>query len=77
MVAVAPMARSCGSGGARPWRAVCGLVAALLLACLALPVGATAGATQQVLIEDEHHLLELSRPEQLHALDQMQELGVD
>jgi hypothetical protein len=49
----------------------------LLLAGLAAPSGAGASAGQQVLIEDEHHLLEHSHAEQLRALDQMQDLGVD
>lgn len=49
---------------------------AFLPAGLILPA-AGASTTQQLLIEDEHHLLELSQAEQLRALDQMQDLGVD
>jgi hypothetical protein len=71
------MAWPCASAGARSWRAVGGLAIPLLLAGWLLAAGASASPTQQLLIEDEHHLLELSHAEQLRALDQMQALGVD
>lgn len=72
------MARPCAPGRWRPWRAAGGLaVGLLLLAGPALSGRASASVTQQVLIEDEHHLLELSRAEQARALDQIRDLGVD
>src|SRR4051812_24063754 len=71
------MAWPCASAGVRSWRAVGGLAIPLLLAGWLLAAGASASPTQQLLIEDEHHLLELSHAEQLRALDQMQALGVD
>jgi hypothetical protein len=38
---------------------------------------AAASANQQLLIEDEHHLLERSHAEQIRALDLIEELGAD
>jgi hypothetical protein len=52
-------------------------VAVLLALMLMAPAAAPASEGQQLLVEDEHHLLEASKAEQLRALDMMQELGVD
>jgi hypothetical protein len=48
-----------------------------ILLALASAEGASASANQQLLIEDEHHLLERSHAEQLRALDLIEELGAD
>ena len=53
------------------------LLLAVSVAVLVCPSRSAASATQQLLIEDEHHLLERSGGEQLRALDMMEELGVD
>ena len=50
---------------------------ALLLACAVLAPAAPASTTQELLIEDDHRLLEFSRPEQQEALDHFKRLGVD
>lgn len=60
-----------------PWLVVIGLAVCFSLAALAVPRGAAASATQQLLMEDEHRLLESSRAEQIRVLEQMQALGVD
>jgi hypothetical protein len=48
-----------------------------ILLALAPAEGASASANQQLLIEDEHHLLERSHAEQLRVLDLIEELGAD
>lgn len=63
--------------GEGPARAAIALWVGLLVAAATAPEQAAANANQQLLMEDDHHLLQRSRPEQLRALDQMQELGVD
>ncbi len=63
-----------GEGSARTAIA---LWVGLMLVATASPGQAGASATQQLLMEEDHHLLQRSRPEQIRALDQMQDLGVD
>jgi hypothetical protein len=53
------------------------LTLALLLVVALLATAAQAGVRQQLIIEDEHRLLELGRPAQLHALDEIGALGAD
>jgi hypothetical protein len=48
-----------------------------ILAAAVLAPAAPASTTQELLLEDDHRLLELSRPEQQEALDHFQRLGVD
>ena len=54
------------------------LVPALAILAIAITApAARASSTQELLIEDDHRLLELSRGEQQEALDHFQRLGVD
>ena len=72
------MFSSCEKLGTRnPALVAIALAAGLLLVGLVGPRGATAGQNMQLLMEDEHHLLEGTRGEQLRLLDQMKALGVD
>jgi hypothetical protein len=48
-----------------------------ILAAAVLAPAAPASTTQELLLEDDHRLLELSRPEQQEGLDHFQRLGVD
>jgi hypothetical protein len=52
-----------------------GLIGLALLALLPPPAGA--GVRQQLIVEDEHRLLEYGRAAQQHALDEIAALGVD
>jgi|SRR5215210_4986656 len=54
------------------------LVPALaIVSCAIFAPAALGSTTQELLIEDDHRLLELSRPEQQEALDHFKRLGVD